>query len=190
MKKLTVKGPNLLNVSSMFSVKGFGSHVNLNCYCFFCRRVSGVTDTTGIPEETCQTEDDIEKEVVSGGENQIIDNVVNKKFVLDPANPGKDSVHRKRFLYSVEELHFLRQYLRENSGNISASYLCFYSFFVFGRFIVGNVHEGNLPGLMFKKLNKRKNCLIWMMRKKLVKPQGLLVFFSFVRFNYRLCCRL
>ncbi|XP_019090495.1 PREDICTED: shugoshin-1 isoform X2 [Camelina sativa] len=60
------------------------------------RRVSGVIDTTVIPEETCQTKDDIEKEVVSGEENQIIDNVVNKKFVLDAANPGKDSVHRKR----------------------------------------------------------------------------------------------
>ncbi|CAL9229118.1 unnamed protein product [Arabidopsis halleri] len=51
------------------------------------RRVSGVIDTTGIPEETCQTKDDIEKGV---------DNVVNKKFVPDAANPVKDSVHRKR----------------------------------------------------------------------------------------------
>ncbi|XP_020878105.1 SHUGOSHIN 2 isoform X2 [Arabidopsis lyrata subsp. lyrata] len=51
------------------------------------RRVSGVIDTTGIPEETCQTKDDIEKGV---------DNVVNKKFVPDAANPLKDSVHRKR----------------------------------------------------------------------------------------------
>ncbi|KAG7549453.1 Shugoshin C-terminal [Arabidopsis thaliana x Arabidopsis arenosa] len=60
------------------------------------RRVSGVIDTTGIPEETCQTKDDIEKGVVSRGANQIIDNVVNKKFVPDAANPVKDGVHRKR----------------------------------------------------------------------------------------------
>lgn len=80
----------------MLTVEAFGSHVNLNCYCIFCRRVSGVIDTTGIPEETCQTKDDIEKGV---------DNVVNKKFVPDAANPLKDSVHRKRFLYSVQDLH-------------------------------------------------------------------------------------
>ncbi|KAG7601131.1 SHUGOSHIN 2 [Arabidopsis thaliana] len=60
------------------------------------RRVSGVIDTTGIPEEICQTEDDIEKGVVSRGVNQDIDNVVNKKFVPDAANPVKESVHRKR----------------------------------------------------------------------------------------------
>ncbi|XP_023636592.1 SHUGOSHIN 2 [Capsella rubella] len=50
------------------------------------RRVSGVIDTTDIPEETCQTVDDIEKEVVS----------VNNKFALDQANSGKDCVPRKR----------------------------------------------------------------------------------------------
>jgi hypothetical protein len=60
------------------------------------RRVSGVIDTTGIPEEICQTEDDIDKGVVSRGVNQDIDNVVNKKFVPDAANPVKESVHRKR----------------------------------------------------------------------------------------------
>ncbi|CAD5330788.1 unnamed protein product [Arabidopsis thaliana] len=63
------------------------------------RRVSGVIDTTGIPEEICQTEDDIEKGVVSRGVNQDIDNVVNKKFVPDAANPVKESVHRKRQSY-------------------------------------------------------------------------------------------
>ncbi|KAL9278405.1 SHUGOSHIN 2 [Arabidopsis thaliana] len=60
------------------------------------RRVSGVIDTTGIPEEICQTEDNIEKGVVSRGVNQDIDNVVNKKFVPDAANPVKESMHRKR----------------------------------------------------------------------------------------------
>ena len=46
-------------------------------------------------------------------------------------------------------------------------------------FFIDNVYEGNLPGLMFKKLNKRNQCLRWMMPKKLKKPQGLLssVFF-------------
>lgn len=102
MRTLTVKGPNLLNISFMFAVS---SQVNLNWYCFVCRQVSGV-DTTGISEETCQTEDDIEKGVVSQGENQIVDNVVNKMFDLDAANPIKDSVHSKRFLYSFQELHF------------------------------------------------------------------------------------
>ncbi|CAA7033945.1 unnamed protein product [Microthlaspi erraticum] len=61
------------------------------------RKVSGVIDTTAIPEVTCQTEDDIEKGVVvSQGTNQIIDHIVNKKFVPDAVNPVKDSVHSKR----------------------------------------------------------------------------------------------
>ncbi|CAH2074183.1 unnamed protein product [Thlaspi arvense] len=60
------------------------------------RKVSGVIDTTGIPEVACQIEDDTEKEVVSQGGNQIVDNIFNKKFVLDAANPVKDSVHSKR----------------------------------------------------------------------------------------------
>ncbi|KAJ0243935.1 SHUGOSHIN 2 [Hirschfeldia incana] len=58
--------------------------------------VSGVIDTTGIPEITCQTEDDAEKGFDSQGTNQIVDNIVNEKFVLDPANPIKDSVHSNR----------------------------------------------------------------------------------------------
>lgn len=107
-RTLTVKGLNLLNVQSMISVKAFGSQVNLNWYCFVCRKVSGSIDTAGIPEVTCQTEDDSEKGVVvSQGTNQIVDIIVNKKFVLDAANPVKDSVHSKRFLCSVRELHFL-----------------------------------------------------------------------------------
>ncbi|KAF2570583.1 hypothetical protein F2Q70_00006706 [Brassica cretica] len=60
------------------------------------RKVSGVIDTTVIPELTCQTEDDAEKGFVSQGTNQIVDNIVNNKFVIDAANPVKDSVHSKR----------------------------------------------------------------------------------------------
>ena len=90
----------------MFCVKAFSSQVNLYWYCLFCRKVSGVIDTTVIPEVTCQTEDDAEKGFVSQGTNQIVDNIVNNKFVIDAANPVKDSMHSKRFLYSVRELHF------------------------------------------------------------------------------------
>ncbi|CAN6867010.1 unnamed protein product [Brassica oleracea] len=60
------------------------------------RKVSGVVDITGIPEVICQTEDEAEKGIVSEGTNQIVDTIVNKKFVLDAANPVKDSVHSKR----------------------------------------------------------------------------------------------
>ncbi|KAL0842626.1 hypothetical protein Bca101_015871 [Brassica carinata] len=60
------------------------------------RKVSGVIDTTVIPEVTFQTEDDVEKGVVSQGANQIVDNITNRKFVNDAANPVKDSVHSKR----------------------------------------------------------------------------------------------
>ncbi|CAF1791435.1 unnamed protein product [Brassica oleracea] len=60
------------------------------------RKVSGVIDTTVIPEVTCQTEDDAEKGFVSQGINQIVDNIVNNKFVIDAANPVKDSMHSKR----------------------------------------------------------------------------------------------
>ncbi|CAN7069718.1 unnamed protein product [Brassica rapa subsp. trilocularis] len=60
------------------------------------RIVSGVIDTTVIPEVTCPTEDDAEKEVISQGTNQIVDSIVNSKFVLDAANPIKDGVHSKR----------------------------------------------------------------------------------------------
>ncbi|KAF8115283.1 hypothetical protein N665_0029s0119 [Sinapis alba] len=60
------------------------------------RRVSGVIDTIGIPEVICQTEDDVEKGLVSQGTNQIVDNIVNKEFVLDAANPVKVGVHSKR----------------------------------------------------------------------------------------------
>ncbi|XP_009122615.1 SHUGOSHIN 2 [Brassica rapa] len=60
------------------------------------RRVSGVIDTTFIPEVNCQTEDDAEKEVISQGTSQIVDSIVNSKFVLDAANPIKDGVHSKR----------------------------------------------------------------------------------------------
>ncbi|CAH8379716.1 unnamed protein product [Eruca vesicaria subsp. sativa] len=60
------------------------------------RRVSGVIGTTVIPEVTCQTEDDTEKGGFSQGANQIADTIVNKKFVLDAANPVKDSVQSKR----------------------------------------------------------------------------------------------
>lgn len=73
---------------------------------FGCRRVSGVIDTTAIPEVTCQTEEDAEKGFVSQGKNQIADNIVNNKFVLDAANPVKDGVNSKRFLYSLQLLHF------------------------------------------------------------------------------------
>ncbi|KAJ0235158.1 SHUGOSHIN 2 [Hirschfeldia incana] len=45
------------------------------------RKVSGVIDTTVIPEVACQTGDD---------------NIINKKFVPDAANPVKDCVHSKR----------------------------------------------------------------------------------------------
>ncbi|KFK24881.1 hypothetical protein AALP_AA8G036900 [Arabis alpina] len=69
-------------------------HVNENANSK--RKVSGIIDTTGITEETCQTEDAVENGVVSQGVNQIGDNVVNKKFVLDAANPVKDSLHSKR----------------------------------------------------------------------------------------------
>lgn len=111
-------------------MKAFGCKGYLTWYCFVCRKVSGVIDTTGIAEEACQTEDDIEKGVVSRGENQIVDNVVNNKFVLDAANPVKDSVHSKRFLHSVRELHFLYQCLCQNNGKPSVSYLFFYSLFL------------------------------------------------------------
>ncbi|CDY11285.1 BnaA03g01210D [Brassica napus] len=60
------------------------------------RKVSGVRDTTVIPELTCQTEGDIEKGVVSQGANQNVGNTINKKFVLDAANPVKASVRSKR----------------------------------------------------------------------------------------------
>ncbi|CAN7036922.1 unnamed protein product [Brassica oleracea var. botrytis] len=60
------------------------------------RKVSGVVDITGIPKVICQTEDEAEKGIVSEGTNQIVDTIVNKKFVLDAANPVKDSVHSKR----------------------------------------------------------------------------------------------
>ncbi|KAG2262525.1 hypothetical protein Bca52824_069604 [Brassica carinata] len=63
------------------------------------RKVSGVIDTTVIPEITCRTEDDAEKGFDSQGTNQIvdiIDNIVNEKFVLDPANQIKDSAHSNR----------------------------------------------------------------------------------------------
>ncbi|XP_056847176.1 SHUGOSHIN 2 isoform X1 [Raphanus sativus] len=60
------------------------------------RRVSGVIDTTVIPEVTCQTEEDAEKGFVSQGTNQIADNIVSNKFVLDAANPVKDGVNSKR----------------------------------------------------------------------------------------------
>lgn len=73
---------------------------------FGCRRVSGVIDTTVIPEVTCQTEEDAEKGFVSQGTNQIADNIVSNKFVLDAANPVKDGVNSKRFLYSLQLLHF------------------------------------------------------------------------------------
>jgi hypothetical protein len=76
------------------------------------RRVSGVIDTTGIPEEICQTEDDIDKGVVSRGVNQDIDNVVNKKFVPDAANPVKESVHRKRFLFSPRITVYINVYTK------------------------------------------------------------------------------
>lgn len=88
----------------MYSVKAFGSQVNLNWYCFICRKVSGVVDSTVIPEMTCQTGDDTGKGVGSQGANQIVGNIINKKFVNDATNPVKDSVHNsKRFLYSVRE---------------------------------------------------------------------------------------
>ncbi|KAG5402779.1 hypothetical protein IGI04_008898 [Brassica rapa subsp. trilocularis] len=60
------------------------------------RKVSGVIDTSVIPELTCQTEDDIEKGVVSQGANQNVGNIIKKKFVLDAANPVKASVRSKR----------------------------------------------------------------------------------------------
>ncbi|KAH0887730.1 hypothetical protein HID58_050159 [Brassica napus] len=55
------------------------------------RKVSGVIDTSVVPELTCQTEDDIEKGVVSQGANQNVGNTIHKKFVLDAANPVKAS---------------------------------------------------------------------------------------------------
>ncbi|CAH8305020.1 unnamed protein product [Eruca vesicaria subsp. sativa] len=60
------------------------------------RKVSGVIDTTVIPEVTCQTGDDTEKGVDSQGANQIVDNIANQKFVNDAANSVKASVHSKR----------------------------------------------------------------------------------------------
>ncbi|CAN8297995.1 unnamed protein product [Cochlearia groenlandica] len=57
------------------------------------REVSGVINTTGIPEQTCQAEGDNEKEVIFRGENQIN---IEEKFVLDAAKPVKESVHNKR----------------------------------------------------------------------------------------------
>lgn len=101
-----------------FLRKAFGSQTNLNWYCFICRKVSGVIDTSVIPELTCQTEDDIEKGVVSQGENQNVGNTINKKFVLDAANPVKASVRSKRFLYSVPRITFfiyLPKQLEDNS---------------------------------------------------------------------------
>ena len=86
----------------MFCVKAFSSQVNLYWHCLFCRELSGVKDTTVIPEVTCQTEDDAEKGFVSQGTSLIVDN----KVLIDAANAVKDSVHSKRFLYSVRELHF------------------------------------------------------------------------------------
>ncbi|ESQ40342.1 hypothetical protein EUTSA_v10013000mg [Eutrema salsugineum] len=57
------------------------------------RKASEVIDTSSIPEVTCQTENDFEKGVVA---NQIVDNVVTKKFDLDAANLVQDTVHSKR----------------------------------------------------------------------------------------------
>ena len=89
-----------------------------------CRIVSGVIDTTVIPEVTCPTEDDAEKEVISQGTNQIVDSIVNSKFVLDAANPIKDGVHSKRFLYSFRQLNFLKyQFLFQNHGKTRMLYL-------------------------------------------------------------------
>lgn len=101
----------------MYCVKDFGSQVSLYWYYLDCRKASGVIDTTVIPEITCQAEYDAEKGFDSQGTNQIvdnIDNIVNEKFVLDPANPIKGSVHSNRFLYSVPQLHFLYQFLFRN----------------------------------------------------------------------------
>ncbi|XP_056861522.1 SHUGOSHIN 2 isoform X3 [Raphanus sativus] len=74
---------------------------------FVCRKVSSVIDTTVIPEVTCQTEDDVEKGVVSQGENQIVDNIINKKFVA--ANPVKDSLHSKRLSVRRKSTRFAVQ---------------------------------------------------------------------------------
>nr|XP_018472820.1 PREDICTED: shugoshin-1-like isoform X2 [Raphanus sativus] len=71
------------------------------------RKVSSVIDTTVIPEVTCQTEDDVEKGVVSQGENQIVDNIINKKFVA--ANPVKDSLHSKRLSVRRKSTRFAVQ---------------------------------------------------------------------------------
>ncbi|KAJ4910793.1 hypothetical protein Rs2_05414 [Raphanus sativus] len=68
------------------------------------RKVSRVIDTTVIPEVTCQTEDDVEKGVVSHGENQTVDNIINKKFVA--ANPVKDSLHSKRLSVQRKSIMF------------------------------------------------------------------------------------
>ncbi|KAL0888658.1 hypothetical protein Bca101_012641 [Brassica carinata] len=72
------------------------------------RRISGVIDTTVIAEVTCQTEEDAEKGFVSQGTNQIVDNLVNKKFVLDAANPDgvqskRQCVRRKSTRFDVQE---------------------------------------------------------------------------------------
>ncbi|KAJ4890539.1 hypothetical protein Rs2_30287 [Raphanus sativus] len=71
------------------------------------RKVSRVIDTTVIPEVTCQTEDDVEKGVVSHGENQTVDNIINKKFVA--ANPVKDSLHSKRLSVQRKSIRFAVQ---------------------------------------------------------------------------------
>ncbi|KAF8118861.1 hypothetical protein N665_0002s0166 [Sinapis alba] len=72
------------------------------------RKVSGVVDSTVIPEMTCQTGDDTGKGVGSQGANQIVGNIINKKFVNDATNPVKDSVHNSKRLSSRRQSARLR----------------------------------------------------------------------------------
>ncbi|XP_018442412.2 SHUGOSHIN 2 isoform X3 [Raphanus sativus] len=86
------KRTSMIKPSESSVVKPIQGKENVNSK----RRVSGVIDTTVIPEVTCQTEEDAEKGFVSQGTNQIADNIVSNKFVLDAANPVKDGVNSKR----------------------------------------------------------------------------------------------
>ncbi|KAJ4875758.1 Uncharacterized protein Rs2_40776 [Raphanus sativus] len=78
--------------------------------------VSRVIDTTVIPEVTCQTEDDVEKGVVSQGENQTVDNIINKKFVA--ANPVKDSLHSKRLSVQRKSTRFAVQETQQTETKV------------------------------------------------------------------------
>ncbi|XP_056841749.1 SHUGOSHIN 2-like [Raphanus sativus] len=81
------------------------------------RKVSRVIDTTVIPEVTCQTEDDVEKGVVSQGENQTVDNIINKKFVA--ANPVKDSLHSKRLSVQRKSTRFAVQETQQTETKVT-----------------------------------------------------------------------